>query len=87
MRKELLTFLLGAAVMLCFAYKINEERVYVIPERPVSVIVQDFRTTFGLEKEMKQFIESKIREGYQVKSVAIMDDENWSKGIVVMERW
>jgi hypothetical protein len=36
---------------------------------------------------MRQWIEDRVKEGYVVKSVAMMDDETFSKGIVVMEKY
>ena len=57
------------------------------PIKPKHTIVEDFRTYYGLEQEMKSFINKKIKEGYIVKSVSMMDDESWSKGIVVMEKY
>lgn len=42
---------------------------------------------FGMESEVKSYIDEMVKKGYVVKSVAMMDDESWSKGIVVMEKY
>lgn len=59
----------------------------VQPQRPSVTIVKDFRAIYGLEKDMKAYIDEKVSEGYIVKSVSMMDDETFSKGIVVMEKY
>jgi len=59
----------------------------VKPVNPKSTIVKDFRAMYGLEQEMRTFILSKVKEGYVVKSVSMMDDETFSKGIVVLEKY
>jgi len=57
------------------------------PATPRVVIVKPFRALYGLEDDIQQFVSKKVREGYIVKSIAMMDDETISKGIVVMEKY
>jgi hypothetical protein len=59
----------------------------VKPVRPITVEVKAFRTIYGLETEMKNYIDSKVKQGYIVKSVSMMDDETMSKAIVVVEKY
>lgn len=59
----------------------------VKPATPKATIVKDFRAVYGLEQEMRTFILSKVKEGYIVKSVSMMDDETFSKGIIVLEKY
>ena len=78
--------MLGAALMLCIAAT-TQTLTTTQPATPKAVVVQDFRVIFGLEKDIKKFIDQKVKEGYIVKSVSMMDDETVSKGIVVMEKY
>lgn len=74
----------------CFITLISATTVSIMTVKPMTpkvTIVEDFRTTYGLEKEMKHFIQSKVKEGFVVKSTAMMDDESTSKGIVVLEKY
>jgi hypothetical protein len=57
------------------------------PVTPKSVIVKPIRAMFGIEKDIAKFVEQKVKEGYIVKSISIIDDENWSKGVIVMEKY
>lgn len=54
---------------------------------PKETVVKSFRSMFGMESEVKSYIDEMVKKGYVVKSVAMMDDESWSKGIVVMEKY
>jgi spore coat protein CotF len=59
----------------------------VRPAQPKQVLVQSFRSMMGMEREMTDYISKKTKEGWIVKSVTMMDDESWSKGIVVLEKY
>lgn len=59
----------------------------VKPATPKSTIVKSFRSMYGLEKDIEEFTKEKIKQGYIVKSVALMDDDSMSKGIVVLEKY
>ena len=86
MKNQILSFMLGAALRLCIAAT-TQTLTTTQPATPKAVVVQDFRVIFGLEKDIKKFIDQKVKEGYIVKSVSMMDDETVSKGIVVMEKY
>jgi len=84
--KNLFYFLLG----LIFVSLISATTVSVMtikPEKPKSVIVKPIRAMFGIENDIAKFVEQKVKEGYIVKSISIIDDENWSKGVIVMEKY
>jgi len=76
-----------ALIVMANTKTVGLSQVMTYPGRPSSVIVQDFREMYGIESDIKKFVISKVKEGYIVKSIAIIDDENWSKGVVVMEKY
>lgn len=59
----------------------------VKPAQPKQVLVKSFRSMMGMEGEMYDYISKKTKEGWIVKSIAMMDDETYSKGIVVLEKY
>ena len=59
----------------------------VKPQTPKSTIVKPIRAMFGIEDDIATYVKQKIKEGYVVKSIAIIDDESWSKGVIVMEKY
>ncbi|MEO0037329.1 MAG: hypothetical protein RIQ59_540 [Bacteroidota bacterium] len=59
----------------------------VKPVTPKVTIVKSFRTMYGLENDILKFTTEKVRQGYIVKSIAMMDDESISKGVVVLEKY
>ena len=80
--------LIGLLILGLFSFTAIEAGVTIVRQvNPKQTIVQDFRAMYGLEKDMADFIRSKVKQGYVVKSVSMMDDETWSKGIVVMEKY
>lgn len=84
--KQVFYFMLGVSmVVLTSAATVNI--MTVKPSTPKTTIVKSFRTMYGLEQEMEEFTREKVKQGYIVKSVAMMDDESMSKGIVVLEKY
>ena len=59
----------------------------VKPQVPKSTIVKPIRAMFGIENDIADFVKEKVKQGYVVKSIAIIDDESWSKGVIVMEKY
>lgn len=88
MKKNISIFLLGIFASICIGAGIsNSELLIVKPATPKSTVVKQFRSMFFLENEVSDFIRSKVKEGYILKSSMIWDDEDWSKGVVVMEKY
>jgi len=87
MKKGYIAAIVAAALTLGVAAGSKESLVITKPATPKHTIVKDFRAMFGLEKEMQKYILQKVKEGYVVKTIALMDDESWSKGIVVLEKY
>ena len=86
MKTSLLTFLLGIFVAISFAataVAVTE----VKPVKPKSTVCKTVRAMYSLEDDVKEYIDEMVKKGYIVKTVALMDDENWSKGIIVMEKY
>lgn len=86
MKNNILSFLLGVMSILFIAASSDTFQI-VQPKKPSLTEVKSFRSLMGLESELKQYIEAKVKEGYIVKSVAMMDDETFSKAIVVVEKY
>lgn len=86
MKNKIIPFLLGGLVFITIAATAPNFEI-MQPARPTVTLVESFRSVYGLEKEMKTFIDAKVKQGYIVKSVSMMDDETFSKGIVVMEKY
>jgi len=86
MRNKIIPFLLGCLVFMSIAASTATFMV-VQPMKPKFTLVKSFRAKYFIENEVKTYIESKVREGYIVKSISMIDDESWSKGIVVMEKY
>ena len=59
----------------------------VKPQTPKSTIVKPIRAMFGIENDIADYVKSMVKQGYVVKSIAIIDDESWSKGVIVMEKY
>lgn len=59
----------------------------VKPATPKSVIVKPFRSVFGIEKDVATYVTQKTKEGWILKEIAIIDDERYSKGVVVLEKY
>jgi hypothetical protein len=59
----------------------------VKPQTPKSTVVKPIRAKFGIENDITDYIKSMVKKGYVVKSIAIIDDELWSKGVIVMEKY
>ena len=86
MRNKIIPFLLGCLVFMSIAAS-TDTFMTVKPMKPKFTLVKSFRSMYFIENEVKTYIESKIKEGYIVKSISMIDDNNWSKGIVVMEKY
>lgn len=59
----------------------------VKPAVPKSIIVKSFRTMYGMEADIEEYINTMVKNGYVVKSVAMMNDGSRSNGIVVVEKY
>jgi hypothetical protein len=86
MKNQIIPFLVGGLIFISIAASTSNFMV-VQPAKPTVTVVQSFRTIYGLEKDIKNYIDAMVKQGYIVKEVVMMDDENWSKGIVVMEKY
>jgi hypothetical protein len=86
MKNNILSFLLGVMCVLFIAASSDTFQI-VQPKKPTITEVKSFRSMMGLESDIRQYIEQKVKDGYIVKSVAMMDDETWSKAIVVVEKY
>lgn len=87
MKNLVLSFIAGIFFCLLMGAGAMQTMTVSQPAQPKAVLTKSFRTMFGLEGDIKEFIDAKVKEGYIVKSVAMMDDDSWSKGIVVMEKY
>ena len=86
MKNNILSFILGCTLIVFVSAQGNLTQVFA-PKTPKAVVVKSFRAYVYIEREMKEYIDQKVKEGYIVKSVAMMDDQTWSKAIVVMEKY
>lgn len=59
----------------------------VKPDVPKSTIVKTFRTMYRMEDDIEEYINAMVKNGYVVKSVAMMNDGSRSNGIVVVEKY
>ena len=59
----------------------------VKPQTPKLTIVKPIRAMFGIENDIADYVKSMVKQGYVVKSIAIIDDESWSKGVIVVEKY
>ena len=84
-KDQIIPFIIGLSIPFMISFNVMPTEVK--PIRPITVEVQAFRTIYGLETEMKNYIDSKVKQGYIVKSVSMMDDETMSKAIVVVEKY
>ncbi len=86
MKKEhIVPFFIGLSIPLMVSF--NTTPTEVKPIKPTLVEVKALRSIYGLETDIKTYIDGKVKQGYIVKSVAMMDDETWSKAIVVVEKY
>ena len=86
MKINLLSFVLGCALVLLVSANGSYYQIFQ-PKQPTVTEVKTFRTLAFMERDIKTYIDAKVKQGYIVKSVAIMDDSDWSKAIVVMEKY
>jgi hypothetical protein len=86
MKNTITSFLLGVLSIVSIGAVTNTFTI-VQPQRPKITEVKSFRAAYYLEKDIKEYLDMKVKEGYIVKSVAMMDDDNWSKAIVVVEKY
>lgn len=84
--KNVLLFLLGVVMVIAIS-STTVSIMTVKPIKPIVTEVKSFRNIMLLEKDIKEYIDLKVKQGYIVKSVAMMDDDSWSKAIVVMEKY
>lgn len=84
--KSTLFFLLCVFAAISIAAS-TTDLMTVKPATPKAVLVKDFRAMFSLEDEVRDYVKANVAKGYIVKSIMIWDDENWSKGVVVMEKY
>jgi hypothetical protein len=88
MKNNILIFLLGVFVTISIAATVpNTGLLTVKPAIPKSVIIKPIRTMSGIEIIITNYVKSMVSQGYIVKSISIIDDENFSKGVVVMEKY
>lgn len=86
MKKIILSAVVGGLLTLSIAAG-TVSVMTVKPATPRLTIVKPFRAMFSIEKDIAEFVKQKTAEGYIVKSIAIIDDETWSKGVVVLEKY
>lgn len=86
MKNQIIPFLLGGLVFITIAATAPNFEI-MQPARPTVTEVKTFRTIMGMESDIKTYIDAKVKQGYIVKTVSMMDDETFSKGIVVMEKY
>ncbi len=82
-RIELLFAALGLVGLMLLMSAKSAESVVVTPQTEV----KEFRAMFGIESEVADYIRTKTKQGWTVKAIALVDDESWSKGVVVMEKY
>jgi hypothetical protein len=88
MKNTFIGIILGISIILNIAGVTDISNIITVkPSRPLDTKVFSVRSMFGLEDDIKSYIDQMILRGYIVKSVAIMDDDTWSKGVVVMEKY
>lgn len=85
--KPITTFLLGIA----FTLLISTTTVSIMtvkPAIPKYTITQPFWGSYGIEKNITEFIKENVRKGYIVKAVTLDSEENgYQRGVVVMEKY
>jgi hypothetical protein len=84
--KNLFYFILGVC-LITLTSATTVSIMTVKPVTPKSTVVKPIRAMFGIENEIADYVTSMVKKGYIVKSIAIIDDENWSKGVIVMEKY
>jgi len=88
MKNSILLFLLGIFVTISFAAtQISRVVTQIQPITPKSTIVESFHNMYGVEDSVKQFVISKVRQGYIVKTIAISEYQDWQRAVVVMEKY
>jgi|GEM_PF-6713387 len=86
MKKNILPFLLGVLVVMTLAFN-SQELLTVKPATPKSVLVKPFVLQQDSE-EVAEYVKSKIKLGYIVKTVGASNDgELRSTWVVVMEKY
>lgn len=86
MNNKIITFFLGVFVTISVAAT-TDMVTLVKPMKPIKTEVKTFRAMAFIEKDVKEYIDSKVKEGYIVKSVEMIDDDSWSKAVIVVERY
>ena len=80
-------YLFSGIILTTFISATTVSVMTVKPQQPKSTIVKPIRAIYGIENEISKYVKQKISEGYIVKEIAIIDDETWSKGVIVMEKY
>lgn len=78
-------FLIGLLIPVLISSTTTPQEVK--PAKPIVTEVKSMRAVMGLESDVKRYIDEKTKQGYIIKSVALMDDETWSKAIIVVEKY
>lgn len=87
MKKQIMSFLAGAILIVCLGFTSQIQNVVFKPQKPASTYVQEFEDENVLK--ISQYINRRIKEGFVVKTIALSYDPNRRgvTGIVVMERY
>ena len=87
MKNTFIGIILGISIILNIAAISTTDILTIKPAKPLDTQVKEFRAMFSMETDVSSYIRTMILKGYIVKSIAIMDDDSWSKGVVVMEKY
>jgi len=88
MKKEFIMFLLGIFVTISVAFTPEVQKLITVkPTKPAVTIVQGF-SDFHVQDRITDYIISKSKDGYIVKSVSISGTRSECNiGVVVMEKY
>ena len=89
MKKQILSFLAGAIIIILLAATPQIQSVVFKPQRPASVYVQEFGHSEHVAQDICEYINRKLKEGYIVKSITMCGTSynGGETGIVVMEKY
>lgn len=88
MRKQIISFLAGVALVTCLAFNNSVQEVIFKPKPPLYTYVQTFN--FEQLDVIADYIKKKINQGYVVKVVSMSsrkDSPSCVEAIVVMEKY
>jgi hypothetical protein len=85
-------FLLGATVMLLFAFSSPQmQRVVTVPAKPKATVVKVWSKSELDMDEIQHYIQAGVKDGYIVKSVSVAQggvmNERIGKAILIMEKY